>query len=100
MRKKNSRYTLEFKREAVRAAGTSGRPVSQVARELGITGTNLHKWIRRFEAAESGSLSPDSKGRFYKEPLEVRQLRRELETARMERDILKKAMAVFSRQPK
>jgi transposase len=100
MRKKNTSYTLEFKREAVRTARTSGRPVSQVARELGITGNNLHKWIRQFEAAESGSLSPDGKGRFYKEPLEVRQLRKELETVRMERDILKKAIAVFSQQPK
>ncbi len=100
MRKGNSSYTLEFKREAVRTAQMGGKPVSQVARELGITGTNLHKWIKQFDAAESGSLSPGSKGRFYKEPLEVRQLRKELETVRMERDILKKAIAVFSQQPK
>jgi transposase len=39
-------YTPEFKREAVRLAQTSGKPIAQVARELGISDTSIHQWRR------------------------------------------------------
>jgi len=43
-------YTVEFKREAVRLAQTSGKSIVQVARELGISDTSIHQW--RKELAE------------------------------------------------
>jgi transposase len=40
-------YTQEFKREAVRLAQTSGKPITQVARELGISDASIHHWRPR-----------------------------------------------------
>jgi Zn-dependent membrane protease YugP len=37
-------YTREFKEEAVRLAQTTGKPITQVARELGISDTSIHQW--------------------------------------------------------
>ena len=45
-------YTQEFKREAVRLAQSSGKPITQVARELGISDSSIHQW--RKELAEHG----------------------------------------------
>ncbi len=44
MQKIQKTYTPEFKREAVRLAQTSGKPIAQVARELGISDTSIHQW--------------------------------------------------------
>jgi transposase-like protein len=44
MQKVQKTYTPEFKREAVRLAQTSGKPIAQVARELGISDTSIHQW--------------------------------------------------------
>ncbi len=44
MHKVQKTYTPECKREAVRLAQTSGKPIAQVARELGISDTSLHQW--------------------------------------------------------
>ncbi len=45
-------YTREFKEEAVRLVQTSGKPIAQVARELGISDTSIHQW--RKELTEHG----------------------------------------------
>ena len=52
MQKVQKTYTPEFKREAVRLAQTSGKPIAQVARELGISDTSIHQW--RKELSEHG----------------------------------------------
>jgi transposase len=44
MAKVQKTYSIEFKREAVRLAQTSGKPIAQVARELGISDTSIHQW--------------------------------------------------------
>ncbi len=53
MHKVQKTYIPEFKREAVRLAQTSGKPITQVARELGISDTSIHQW--RKELAEHDS---------------------------------------------
>lgn len=53
MQKVQKTYTPELKREAVRLAQASGKPIAQVARELDISDTSLHQW--RKELAEHGS---------------------------------------------
>ncbi|GAC1350823.1 MAG: hypothetical protein NVSMB27_37060 [Ktedonobacteraceae bacterium] len=50
MQKVQKTYMQEFKREAVRLAQTSGKPITQVARELGISDSSIHQW--RKELAE------------------------------------------------
>src|SRR5439155_631409 len=81
-------YTQEFKREAVRLAQTSGKPIAQVARELGISDTSIHQW--RKELTDHGHEAFPGSGHQTAQEEEVRQLKRELERVRQERDILKK----------
>ena len=50
MGKVQKTYTVEFKREAVRLAQTSGRPIAQIARELGISDTSIHQWCKELAA--------------------------------------------------
>jgi len=97
MGKKRRQYTKEFKVEAVRLVLEECRPISDVARELGIGENLLHRWKKKYE---EGKIDPfPGKGRLSPEDEELRQLRRENKRLRMERDILKKAVAIFSEEP-
>ena len=82
-------YSPEFKREAVRLAYESGRRPVDVARELGIRPEMIRRWRRRLLGGQEGH--PPSA-----EELEIRRLQKELSTLREEREILKKALAIFS----
>ena len=97
MGKKRNQYTKEYKVEAVRLIVEEGRPLSEVARELGTAQSLLHRWKKKSEA---GKIDPfPGKGRLSPEDEELRQLRRENKRLRMERDILKKAVAIISEEP-
>ncbi len=85
-------FTDEFKREAVSLLASSGRPLAQVATELGIQPSMLRSWrgtmndaVKQMPGA-SGSLMASAPSA---EQAEIRRLRRELERVQMERDILK-----------
>ncbi len=95
MQKVQKTYTPEFKREAVHLAQTSGKPIAQVARELGISDTSIHQW--RKELAEHGQEAFPGSGHQTSQEEELRRLKRELEIVKQERDILKKAIGIFSR---
>ena len=94
MTKVRKQYTREFKMDAVQLLKTSGKSSAQLERELGIGHGNLWRWKRQF--AEDGKDAFPGHGRLTPEQDEIRRLRRELEIARQERDILKKAIAIFS----
>ena len=94
MKKVRKQYTREFKMEAVRLLETSGKSAAQLERELGIGAGNLWRWKREF-AADGEDAFPGH-GRLTPEQERVRQLERENEILRQERDILKKAIAIFS----
>jgi transposase len=74
----------------------SGKPITQVAREPGISDTSIHPW--RKEAAHHGKEAFPGSG--YQTPLEEanRRLKRELERVQQERDILQKGVSIFSRE--
>jgi transposase len=91
-------YTREFKEEAVRLAQTSGKPITQIARELGISNTSIHQWRR--EVTEHGSEAFPGSGHQTALEEENRRLKRERERAQQERDILKKVVSIFSRDSK
>jgi transposase len=91
-------YTREFKLEAVRLAHESEKSVAQIARELGIHPTILGRWVKQF--AQDPEQAFPGKGHLKDRDEEVRRLRRELERVTQERDILKKAVAIFSKEPK
>lgn len=88
-------FTKEFKVEAVRLVKTSGKSTSQVARDLGIGESTLHHWCQHW--AEQGEQAFPGSGHQTPPEEELRRLKRELEVTRQERDILKKALAIFSR---
>ena len=94
MTKTRKKYTREFKMEAVRLLETSGKSAVQLERELGIGHGNLWRWKRDF-AADGEDAFPGH-GRLTPEQERFRQLERENEILRQERDILKKAIAIFS----
>ena len=89
------RCDAEFIRETLELIKTSKKPVAAIARDLGMSSSTLYGWIKNY-AGE------DSKGRAegFEESIKIRQLRRELAEVQMERDILKKAVAIFSKKPK
>ena len=97
-------FTDEFKREAVSLLEGSGRPLTQVATELGIQPSMLRAWrgngtmaarLVALPARPAGGTAAPSA-----EQAEIRRLQRELDRAQMERDILKKAIAIFSGPPR
>jgi transposase len=90
----NRIYDDEFKREAIRLAEQarrSGKKIVDVAKNLGISEKNLYNWLNKSTKDESGHIITDS---------ELTRLRRELAETKLERDILKKAVAIFSKQQK
>lgn len=86
-------YPPEFRREAVELARSSGKPIAQVARDLGVSSQTLHTWIKQadVDAGKREGLSTEERE-------ELRRLRRENRTLVQEREILKKAAAFFARE--
>jgi transposase len=97
MGKKRNQYTKEYKIEAVRLIVEEGRRISELSRELGTAQSLLHRWKKKYE---EGKIDPfPGKGRLSPEDEELRRLRRENKRLRMEHEILKKAVAIFSEEP-
>ncbi len=96
-------FADEFKREAVSLLASSGRPLTQVATELGIQPSMLRTWRDALNGAATPALgrgAPAAVAAASAEQAEIRRLRCELERAQMERDILKKAIGIFSVPPR
>ena len=88
-------FTDAFKSEAVRLTRESGRPVAQVARELGISDTVLYRWRTEQRQVESqGRTRQGARA----EQDELTRLKRENETLKKERDFLTRAAAFFARE--
>src|SRR5437763_10351152 len=88
-------FTREFKVEALHLAQSSQKSQSQIARDLGIADSTLHHWRKQF--SEQGEQAFPGSGHQTPQEEELRQLKRENELLRQERDILKKASGIFSR---
>jgi transposase len=93
---KRSKYTLEFKQEAVRLV-ESGQTIAAAARSLGLVDQTLHNWVR---AERQGKLKGAEKKVVSAEQMEISRLRAELARVKMERDILGKATAYFAKEQK
>jgi transposase len=88
-------YTKEFKAEAVALAEKREKPVSQIARDLGVNENHLYRWIQRArEAAGEGLSAFPGHGRPRDE--ELSRLRKENKTLREANKILKKAVVIFA----
>jgi transposase len=95
MTKKQQQHTKEFKLETIELARTSGKTDSQLERELGLSRGCLYNW--RKEVQREGAQAFPGKGRLKADDQYVRGLERELAIVQQERDILKKALAIFTR---
>ncbi len=87
------RYDREFKLQTVRLLEESDKPMRVIAEELGISVNTLSLWKKAVR--ESGQMAfPE--GGLTEDQRRIRELEKELKDVRMERDILKKAVAIFS----
>jgi transposase len=86
-------FTAEFKRDAVELVCTTGRPIAEIARELGIYDSTLGNWVRqdRIDRGEQEGLTTEERAR-------LRQLEAENAKLRMERDLLKRTVAFWVKE--
>ena len=95
MPRSNPPYSAEFRARAIDLVRTSGKPVTEVAKDLGISTESLRNWIRQAEInagrGQPGDLTSEERE-------ELRRLKRENRILREEREILKKAAAFFARE--
>ena len=91
------RYDLEFKLEAIRMAAEPGMTARDVEQRLGIGQGVLSRWKRQLKK-ENNQTFPNKK-HLKPESEKLKQLKKECEHLRRERDILKKAVAIFSTDP-
>lgn len=96
MSKTRRKYTAEFKEEAIRLYEASDKSLTEIERDLGIAPGLLNKWRAR-QRADGKAAFPGS-GHQTEAEAELRRLKRENDLLREERDILKKAIQVFSRE--
>ena len=98
MSKKQIAHTDEFRRETVRLLESSGKSVPELAREMGVNEKSLYRWRSQY-GTSNGSTKSANRPRSTQAELEaeIKRLRRELKTVEQERDILKKAISIFSR---
>ncbi len=97
-RKVRQEYDPEFKRSAVRLSFEDGKTVPQVAQSLGVNPETLYRW--RSNMKKSGSLAFPGKGKeaLTPEQKEIKELKKQLRDAEMERDILKKPCTSSARK--
>jgi transposase len=91
-------YTREFKLQALEMAEISGKSVAQIEDELGLAPGMMYRWKRQFR--QVGKEAFQHKGKLADQEDELKRLRRENEQLKEERDILKKALSIFSRGQK
>ena len=91
------KFAAEFKREAIKLASQAGVSKSKVAEELGIHANVLSRWVR--EARDGKWEMAPGKPLKSEQQAEIERLRRELQRVKTERDILKKAVAYFAKDP-
>ena len=96
MSDKRRKYSQQFKIDAVLLTQREGMTIAQAARDLGIGEQLLGRWKKQYQ--HDGRHAFPGQGRLKPEDEELRKLKRELDTVRQERDILKKAVAIFSRE--
>ena len=92
---KKKQFDKDFKLNAVRLVHEGKLTVKQVSRDLGVGYSTLERWIREIREHGAKNVFPGS-GYLKPEDERIKKLERENEILRRERDILKKAMAIFS----
>ena len=96
-RRKRRAFTKSYKAEVVELVRKGGKSVGAIAKDLDLTETAVRAWVRQAEVdagrGPAGALTTEERE-------ELSRLRREVQTLRMEREILKKATAFFAKESK
>ena len=99
METKRRQYSEEFKKEAVEYSLTSGKSVREVAKDLGIPCHNLSRWRAQYRKRGELAFPGHGKENLAPQEAENRRLKKELADTQIERDILKVALAIFTKKP-
>lgn len=97
--KTRRKYDASFKQDVLQMVA-SGRAVSELAQALGVSASQIHRWIHQSRALTDPSATSDASQRSAgssNPAAEFERLKADLRRTEMERDILKKALAIFSR---
>jgi len=96
MPERRRKFSPQFKAEAVQMVIETGKPIAEVARDLGVVAQTLGNWVQAWRDAnpepEASELSPVERAR-------VKEMEDEIRRLRMENEFLKKAAAFFARTP-
>jgi transposase len=90
----SSKYSSQFKQDAVKMAVESDQSIAETARNLGVNHNTLYTWIKKYRQENSPTNQEDGEEHLYDE---LKRLRRENDRLKEERDILKKAAAYFAK---
>jgi transposase len=102
MRNTGKRYTEDFKKMIIEVYNT-GKPIKEICEEYGVTYASLMNWVNKVQPKELVSQKPviktpkETKTDIDNEKSEILRLKRENERISMENEILKKAIAIFSK---
>lgn len=96
MKKERRKFDKEFKEMAVNLCLT-GKPTREVAEELGVRTELISRWKREYSQFKEGSFSGHGNVNMTDEQKQIARLKKELREAQLERDILKKAISIFSK---
>jgi transposase len=88
-------YTAEFRASAVKLANESDKPITQVAKDLGINVNTLHTWISKYSRPKENDKTARTDEHLYDE---LKRLKKEVARLTEERDLLKKAAAYFAKE--
>ncbi|ADL12687.1 transposase IS3/IS911 family protein [Acetohalobium arabaticum DSM 5501] len=100
MGEKRKSYTEEFKKDAVELSNRSDKTVKDVSENLDIPYGTLVRWRREYKDKGDLAFPGHGKQKLTSEQKEIQRLKKELKDAKTERDILKKAVSIFSNEPK
>lgn len=96
MSEKRKTYDKEFKLSAIKMMVEGGMNVSRISKDLGVNENSLYKWKRAYLEDQQNAFP--GKGKMKAEEEELKNLKKELTIVKMERDILKKAIAFFAKE--
>ena len=96
MSAKRKTYDKEFKLSAVKMIVEGGMSVNRISKDLEVNENSLYKWKRSYLEDQQNAFP--GKGKMKPEDEELKNLRKELTIVKMERDILKKAIAFFAKE--
>ena len=96
MKKERKSFSRDYKVKMVALCKSKGN-VSAVSREYGVSINSLNRWVKEFDHYESGSFPGRGRPKMTQAEAELAALKKELADVKEERDILKKAVHIFSR---